>query len=181
MASQHGKMTDDLLAFALAVSLIAILFSVAAFIRARGSAPNIISSIRQPSLSKGTAIIQVVFVIPFGRAVNLQASVVGQGYNISVPVKTYYIPTPSGGGYTNSSSQSAGSQIYGYYNNYDQYSIIFQGLEPSTPYNISLYGVSSPYCPPGSVCALGLALINQHATVMTGQNATITNVTFVLG
>ena len=185
MALNHRKLSDDLIAFAIAVSLVAIVLSSVAILSVRGLSGSIfaISSIKNPVISAptGTATIQLIFVIPSDRALNLQASLQGQGFNISVPVKTYYPYAVSGSGYTNSSPFMNGTRVMTYNNNYDQYTVIFQGLKPYSSYNVSLYGVSSPYCPPGSACALGLALIEQHASVTTGDNASVTNTTFILG
>ncbi len=183
MALNHKKLSDDLIAFAIAVSLVAIVMSFVAILSVRGLSGSIfsISLIKNPVASAGSANIQVIFVIPSDRAVNLQASLKGNGLNITVPIKTYYPYAISQGSNLSSSPAMNGSRVMAGYNNYDQYTAIFQGLKPLSEYNVSLYGVSSPYCPPGTACALGLALIEQHASIITGSNASTANITFVLG
>ncbi len=180
------KLADDLIAFTLALSLIAIALSAVAIVSVRG-APNIPGALKDAGLQtshsvSGSAVVQLILTLPYGRAINAQASIFGHGVNTSVPIMTYYPKAGSSGtAAINNSQTGATPAVYPYANVYSQYSVVFPNLAPNTYYNVTLYGVTSPYCPPGSVCALGLALISQQTVIRTGANGTIANVTFMLG
>ena len=176
------KLIDDLIAFTLAISLIALAMSAVAIVSVR-STPNILQSAApQPSHQpSGSAIVQLFFTL-YGRVVNLQAGISGHGINISVPINTYYPETVGSTTVAaNNSPSGAAPATYPYANIYSEYSVVFPDLAPGTYYNVTLYGVISPYCPPGSFCVLALVPISQHAVVQTGASGTVTNVTFALG